>query len=509
MQVDDSLEPHAVFDATIYSLHQFHDAVQAMLDAHRSGRPEIGALLHDTARLALPAITALNASRSLIIRKMHVSGRLGSLQHDVLAMIFKTLAQLPGGACHNHQNGAIPVAYATASVNRHWRAVALATPSIWTRATLDFEKMGALATYIEVTLSRSGACPLHVDVLNAQSARRSFMPDSLLATLLSRCGRLSIAWDITKDDGDFSWSLLQALQMPMPLLEYLELSGIRTNYIFPNHTFLLTLCPRLKTLKMDQLRFSLIQPSFFTRLENFAIKAPLRGADLEALVAACPLLATLEVDSFEAGVPVTLPRLTTLACDDADEIFRSLPAPHHVPLIQHLLLDGVPELLESFRTFLSAGPCTTLTTLEIGHKDCAAVFLGEPEVEEDNEPWKFLELLPKLPNVSTLRLRTLCDHELSMFLETWQAQVRLVPKLCRLELYNCSLCYSTAQVLVGFLAARKQAELPVADIEIVQRGELACTSAIFPTWMQPRMEQLVTGNISIDVSTASIASFEP
>lgn len=334
------------------------------------------------------------------------------------------------------------------------------------------------------------------------------MDDSLLEDLLSRCLRLSVALDIHKDDGDFSASVLQALQMPMPILEHLELSGVHPSRVFPTHTTLLTLCPRLKTLKVECLRFSLIQPAMLPRLEHFASHARLRGADVEALVKACPLLTRLEVSSLEDVVPFTLPNVSTLECVGAPEIFRGIASATRAPVLRHLVIDTRPITVELFTELLESGPCASLAVLEIAHPHCVAIYPDNPSLTDVDESWKLLELAPKLPNLSVLRLDGFCDRQLSTFLESWQKQIRLAPKLRRLEVHDCSMCNATSQLLVGFLAARKEAGLPLDDVEIVQKGEQQWTWTIFAPWMQGRLKQLVMGTVTVDVSTAEIPFYD-
>lgn len=334
------------------------------------------------------------------------------------------------------------------------------------------------------------------------------MGDSLLTSLLSRCRRLSVALDITKDDGDFSDSVLQALQMPMPILEHLELFGVHPSRVVPDHTTLLTLCPRLKTLKMEYLRFSLIQPAVLPRLEHFASHARLRGVDVETLVTACPLLTRLEISSLEDVVPLTLPKVSTLDCVGAPEIFRGIASPTRVPVLRHLFIDTRPITVELFTDLLESGPCASLAVLELTHPHCVAIYPDNPSLVDADEPWKLLELAPKLPNLSVLRLDGFCDRQLSTFLESWQKQIGLAPKLRRLEIHDCSMYDATSQLLMGFLAARKDANLPLEDVEIVQKGDQQWTWTIFSTWMQWRLEQLVTGAVTVDVSTAEIPFYD-
>ncbi|EJD34934.1 hypothetical protein AURDEDRAFT_188884 [Auricularia subglabra TFB-10046 SS5] len=496
----------SALDSTVDYLRKFNETAQAILET--GSQQDFCARLQDTVQHALPALNALKAYRPLLLQQIHYLGCVGALPHDVLAEVFRAWAFLPDGDGRNHRACVIPPSYAAASVNRHWRAVALATPTIWTRSILNFEKQHGLVDYIETTLLRSGACPLHVDIINANDARWHRVPDSLLVGLMSRCGRLSMAWDIGKKEPSFGWSMLQTLQMSMALLEHLELAGLRETQNVPDHTHLLTLSPRLKTLDVERLRFSLLQPALIPRLERFTTMSRMRGTDLAALVRGCPLLTELQIFFFEDGVPVSIPKLSILACNDASEIFSSILSADHAPMLRELRIGSSPEVLEGLESFLTSGPCTSMTTLDIAHRKCRAHFPDGPSSDDDDQPWKFLAVLPKLPNVSVLRLRNLCCAELARVFDAWQHDARVASKLRALELHDCSMDDDTTQLLASFLAARKNAGIPIDDVGIVQRGLQPSTWGIFSTWLQPRLEQLITGVVSVDVATAEVTPYD-
>ncbi|EJD34937.1 hypothetical protein AURDEDRAFT_188886 [Auricularia subglabra TFB-10046 SS5] len=514
MSLTASTDALAAVQAAIGSLQQFADsATSPTVDlSDGSAVSELRAQLRramEHVSAALPALQALIPGSKP--QSHNHPNHPGSLPHDILAEVLKTWFTLAGGLGSSTRGRPLSAGYVAASVNRHWRAVAIATPLLWTRTILDFDAMDGIGMHIETVLSRSKASTLDVQCLRAPwKADRELASNLIdqLAALFSRCACLSISWHadfvfrISRDRLHFEHSLLPLLQLSMPHLKAISLEGFWHNAFHGDNlidTRLLTLCPNLQDLDIEKLPLRFIDAASLPRLRSFSSGDMLPGAELAALCHAWPMLQSLDVAGVRDGTPLTLLELRTLYCRTPG-IFQCLASPAATPHLQEIHIAAVPHLQAALAGFLSTVACSSLRVLELRHVRRSP---APPPATAS-----FVRLFSSLPGLVELRLVDMTDKELSDLFIVWKDTVEHPASLELIALRQCSIDGSVTRALVNFLTRRQQLTgkcLP--SLSLVQEGRLDAHYVTCPEWIRPRLEQLVQC-VRIDTSTAFTCSVD-
>lgn len=456
--------------------------------------------LHELSGSAQSAITALEDLTSALGAHTPASGVFASMPADALAEIFRawTVSDIYGPS---HRGRAIPCAFTAAAVNRHWRAVATSTPSIWAKVTVDFAPADGVEDYLKLVLSRSKAHPLDIQLLNAPSGairRKLSVESDILVQLVLGAARIEVRMEYSRRASfDFDAAILALLQADLPLLDSLEVhcpSGVS----IPAGTHLLTSAPNLRRLSCGSIPMNAFQLDTLANIVSFSTAANITTADFEALCSQCRSLTALDLDGISgAGGRATfaLPRLEYLRCSNGS-VISQLGEVNKVPRLRELDIRCRADVHNAMTAFLSA-PCVSLHSLTLRFDNSRGSIALRT----------FLSLLPSLPNLRVLRLHDFdidCD-ELKTFFTSWNDAATLAqpPHLETLELQQCSSSPHGTNSLVRFLALRRPQGTPISRVVIAQRGTLHWNASIFPIWMVPRLKQLVD-SVEIDVATAVI-----
>ncbi|EJD34935.1 hypothetical protein AURDEDRAFT_188885 [Auricularia subglabra TFB-10046 SS5] len=496
-------------ESTIVALAAIHEALGSLQrfserNVHAmANAPDLEAQLNLASKNTSTALLALEAMAPMLRPPSRRSPKgAGSLPDDVLAEVFKVWFEMPDSHGCSYRRHRISPGYAAASVNRRWRAVAVAIPSIWTRTVLDFAATTDIGLHIGTLLTRSKSLPLDVKFLDtprSPTTDEKLSPNLVnqLAELVSKCTRLSISWRSSHCNhiGYYEDSLLPLLQASMPQLESLVLGGVSPIWFFADRltkTRLLTLCPNLRVLDLDALPLRFIEATTM-RLRSFHTRASMTGEELARLQDAWPMLSALDIRFVRDGRPVVFPELRTLTCHH-DGIFRCIPLPANVPCLQYLSIPTTADFHEKLTTFLDAAPCASLRVLVL--RTGAGRSAPVPD---------FARLFPSLPQLRELRLVGLVAEEVRCLFAKWNEGVHHPPLLDAISLSQCSIDGAVTRALVNFLALRNEKTGSVlASLSIVQQGLLLANYIICSAWMRPRLEQLVQ-NLHFDVDSALVA----
>ncbi|KDQ58513.1 hypothetical protein JAAARDRAFT_176490 [Jaapia argillacea MUCL 33604] len=148
----------------------------------------------------------------------------------------------------------IPLLHSISLVSRHWRNIALETPSLWSYIKLDYNwgysRSAAFQQKMKLYLERSQACKLFVDLdcryLDLATELSSIMAD--LSPHLSRC----FFFRVSVQDWDWMAIIRMNARELGPNLEslYLRVDPCDSEDQTP-HTVLSQPCPRLKTIVLE------------------------------------------------------------------------------------------------------------------------------------------------------------------------------------------------------------------------------------------------------------------
>lgn len=431
----------------------------------------------------------------------------GSLTADVLAEVFKYAIDMydPGDAdAAAHPSPAI----LTSAVSRHWRNVAIATPSLWSKIRLRFSKKGRtdLKTYLGIVVSRARRELLDVVLLNAPATDRVQMfsreDEAALIDVFSRCSSLQLSWD--QYVVHFLHSLMPLLQVPMPHL---------TNFRFvayddvdftlegaPDNVRLLSLCPSLRRLEIRSLPFRHLDPGSMPLLESFHVRSPLTASDTLAMARAWPKLRSLQTSHVlrpEAANPPTAASfgaLTNLACGHGGHNILQNFTSAEMPILTELSLRCfAAPILGTFVLFVGAhGLCTSLRTLSLYGLYAQAAY----------------PTFSMLPNLETLRLFGLSSDGVGNLFSDWSGSDTFVvhpPRLLHLHLEDCDFGNNASHALLSFVEARKRipggAVSAIRELSLVQAESCETRDDVFEPWMTARVQQLVD-NVTIDTARA-------
>lgn len=146
---------------------------------------------------------AVHEELSLLKMELNAAQAINLLPSEVLGAVFFHLTTEPSKPLEN--------AIRASLVCRHWRAVALSTPRVWTRIEIE-DRDGSYDLFYDILLGRSGALPL---VVRCPGGRYCFA----LAPHMHRVRSLTISDSKTESDFDQLLTarspLLQSLWMPL------------------------------------------------------------------------------------------------------------------------------------------------------------------------------------------------------------------------------------------------------------------------------------------------------
>ncbi|KAH7888858.1 hypothetical protein F5I97DRAFT_759309 [Phlebopus sp. FC_14] len=255
---------------------------------------------------------------------------------EVLNLIFKEAAASPLGAdAAQPKDDDVPQwssprpELLLSHVSRHWRAVALSTPALWTTIRLyvnqsidllDLYFARACGLPLDIGFRQSFMCGVYPQV--AYAAEYTRISRSIL-THISVCRRLEIRTNIPIPD------LLESLgRMQAPLLQEIDLHHPRNNEFeltFPSSSF-----PKLKHLEIGEMLH--LSPRMYNNAVTSLILSGMPGFALPPQ-AFCDMLCGL-------------PSLSHLAClDEAVDFSRLHPTKAiNVPSLRSMLLKPGPDV---------------------------------------------------------------------------------------------------------------------------------------------------------------------
>ncbi|KZV85242.1 hypothetical protein EXIGLDRAFT_841607 [Exidia glandulosa HHB12029] len=508
-----SSAPDLLLDAQQLVIEQLEArAVSAQL-AQATAHEKMVAAMNDhelavaTARRAVEAVQEVRRTFSRIVEPMlgpqlvpHPRTQprtLHALNADVLIEIFSAwnaIQLLPEDGPYSTMH---PPAFVAASVSKHWRAVALSMPSLWTDVYLDFRDacFKDLENYLELVTTRARHLALDVHIVNALAHSRSaVIADELMVRLLTRCRTLDISF--LDERLDFHDSMLALLQTEMPQLEKailrLSYDNVKDiNRASESHGMLiLTLCPKLRILDTGELSLRFIDPKTLPYLESYTTESHL---DLDDLVKATRIwqnLTTMEVDSvgtsaiglFTGVAKIDLPLLEALVCRHSDHPLPST-SPERVPALKRLDIFATEQAWPGFDSFFRHPHlATSLTTLNL------SATYDTPIIES------WASTIINVINLESLSLREFSELGLVTFFRSWTLTSSLPTKLHDMHVIRCQFTGYSIERFVDWLGKRNTSTIghsPIKTLRIEQNGSDQPTSDLFPSWMLPRLSQFV------------------
>ncbi|PCH39454.1 hypothetical protein WOLCODRAFT_141282 [Wolfiporia cocos MD-104 SS10] len=281
-------------------------------------------------------------------------------------------------------------------VSRHWRSVALATPSLWTYITLDNQwgltRIPAFLRRTRACLERSQACKLVVDIdIGYMDHEELKEVMSLLQPHLVRCFDFRISapcWDALPLVRPYLAELGPTLEQL-----YMRISATEAQDDTPHCTLLAQPCPRLKCIILEHLPLVCIRVPlpqlrslFITRDQQYR-----RSVNRRFGVAFKELLATLT-----AAPHIEELRLQSVALllDGSECIFHGTPALTRIPSLRMLTFNLVDASTVSL--FLESTDLPLLERLAVGMEPAA----------DEHMHWLPRLAPARLPALRQLDLRT-------------------------------------------------------------------------------------------------------
>jgi hypothetical protein len=149
----------------------------------------------------------------------------------------------------------------TTSICHHWRAVALATPQLWTMLP------GCHSAATTFMLERAGGVPLTLDTLQGQAYGRGEEIVALIQSHMPRIRVLRLGEPMIWND------ISPALTQSAPLIESLEILGDHSTNIALPLTLFAQDAPRLRSLSLAHITLPMDLP-FLPQLRALSLKAP-------------------------------------------------------------------------------------------------------------------------------------------------------------------------------------------------------------------------------------------
>ncbi|KZV98454.1 hypothetical protein EXIGLDRAFT_727858 [Exidia glandulosa HHB12029] len=401
--------------------------------------------------------------------------------------------------CQSPSGCTLSIAFAAAAVNRHWRSVALTTPSIWSKAEINFLFLDGATDYIDCILARCKACPLDLDLVNAPTAEsHPTLPSATLVPLLASCRRLEVQIRYTTQQNfNFDRSILSIFQAEFPVLESIVLqSSAGLTLRIPTGALLFTSAPKLRHLALDTLPLAAIDLSTLHGVSSFATNVVLTAEHCRDISANLPLTA-LSIGAVLDTSPSTLvafPHLESLCCTRATGI-SCIGSRANVPRLHTLDILCHRDILPPLEALFSPG-WKTLRELTIRSE--------KHRVMRTTPPATLVPLLASCASLRFLRMANFTDGDMIQFCAAWQEgdNIGFLPNLETLEYTQCSFGVSATNALVRFLGLRSVHPAGrIPRLVVLQKSALRSGTELFPQWMTPRLRQLV-GEVVVDIATA-------
>ncbi|KAI0066895.1 hypothetical protein BV25DRAFT_1820008 [Artomyces pyxidatus] len=269
-------------------------------------------------------------------------------------------------------------------VSRHWRLLALATPSIWSYIRLDnlwgYTRHSAFVRKLKVHIERSQACTFLVDIdcryLDVGGELHQIMTE--LAPHLGRC----FSFRVSVPDWQWMDIVKSSAQNLGPLLEelYLRLDPSDTDEQTP-FTLLSQPCPRLFSVTLEHAPLILIRtemPALRTldllRDQRYSTSSRISISfkELVALLTSTPTLEELRIQS------------ALFLLEGSEFVFNSTPSRTTFPHLRLLSFNYVDS--NNLALFLEAGHFPKLTRLSVqmdSSNDENMQWLGRLALESD------------------------------------------------------------------------------------------------------------------------------
>ncbi|KZV84764.1 hypothetical protein EXIGLDRAFT_753654 [Exidia glandulosa HHB12029] len=366
-----------------------------------------------------------------------------------------------------------------AAVCRHWRTVALATPSVWYYIVLPAPttELGCHTAldYINTVISRSGGTALEIGFYwNNLSDEQWTDIGPSCQPLLRRIADAASRWKVallylpnaaaTRDN-------LDGFRRVMPMLEELTVCREDNGSHNPwatNFPLYLPYCPRLRRMRTDGCHVIWTPPHSPIALVHLELEVDLPASVVWDLLQSLPALESLSLDlpnySANGWIPPANPKLHLHALRIlginrlADLLLSAWAAYMELPNLRSCLLWRVDY--ESFCPFLEAF-ADTITTLTL--------YLTGEHVDP--------EAIPDFRNLKDLVIRSLSN---TVYNDTFLTLARtdLWPELEVVELHGIEVSADLADALIAFVRARRPKRLKTVRLE-------SCTA---PAWFSDQLE---------------------
>src|ERR1700722_1617286 len=268
-------------------------------------------------------------------RLINHSADIYRLPNEILVYIFKT------GQCEIGPGKKFEVL--VSHVSSHWRAVALASPSLWTNISRTMSPNCTGKLGVEVYLERSKACPLDISFHLDSSEEAD--DATLISLIVAHVGRWRQVFIHLLDNNSYERILQGIRHSSAPLLEHFSLSPYTPFEVHSNDNPQIFTggAPRLTFVRLTGINIHHMQPPFGAvttlHLEDLRTEMFVDYVQFSDIIHSSPVLVNLSlyglvINNWPMGFqpPLPIPTLRSLRVQGSSELVYNLmsgiSAPH-------------------------------------------------------------------------------------------------------------------------------------------------------------------------------------